>query len=244
MDIADAESSGMAWKREALSFAALIAPKKKGSTACKIDPEATGFDVWSIQGVRVNSPKKLDSLARQIRVCVKCPLHLSRTLAVPGEGKPKARYLIIGEAPGKDEDKTGKPFVGSAGRYLDHVLEGTQIDRSQFFITNIVKCRPPNNRPPKSAEIETCTSNYLVHQVALINPQIVLLLGSVPIKAVLGMKNVEEARGRWIEKDGRRFLATYHPAVRFYREDLAKKLKEDFELLKAALLEDSEVALS
>src|SRR5689334_20895142 len=93
---------------------------------------------------------KLESLARQIRVCTKCPLHLSRTLAVPGEGHIAARFMIIGEAPGRDEDRTGQPFVGSAGRYLDHVLEGSGIERSDFFITNIVKCRPAGNRSPKA----------------------------------------------------------------------------------------------
>src|SRR5438105_5331515 len=115
-----------------------------------------------------NRLQRLEKMAAQIRRCVKCPLHQSRTLAVPGEGLPAARFMIIGEAPGKDEDKTGQPFVGSAGRYLDHVLEGTKIQRSDFFITNIVKCRPPANRTPQAMEIATCTSNYLFEQIALI----------------------------------------------------------------------------
>src|SRR5881275_2908532 len=113
---------------------------------------------------RLLQSKKLDELAKQIRTCVECPLHQSRTLAVPGDGEASAKVMIIGEAPGKDEDKTGHPFVGSAGRYLDHVLEGTGILRSDFFITNIVKCRPPNNRTPKANEIETCIGLYLTEQ--------------------------------------------------------------------------------
>jgi len=179
--------------------------------------------------------KRLEDLAARIRMCVKCPLHVSRTLAVPGEGKSTAKVMIIGEAPGKQEDQTGKPFVGNAGRYLEHVLEGTRLERTDFFITNIVKCRPPSNRTPKTEEVETCTSLYLFEQIRLLDPKIILLLGSLAVKKMLGLKSVEDARGRVIDHQGRNFLATYHPAVRFYREDLAQKIKEDFALLKREL---------
>jgi DNA polymerase len=181
--------------------------------------------------------KKIDDLAKRIRICVKCPLHESRTLAVPGEGK--AKFMVIGEAPGKQEDLAGRPFVGNAGRYLDHVLEGTGLEREDFFITNLVKCRPPANRTPKSGEIETCTSLYLFEQIKLLDPKLILLLGTTAVKAMLGLKSVEEARGRIITQGERSYIATYHPAVRFYREDLAQKIKEDFALLKTELLKES-----
>ena len=180
----------------------------------------------------------LESLARRIRVCPKCPLCQSRTLAVPGTGPPMAKVMIIGEAPGKDEDKSGEPFVGSAGRYLDHVLEGTGIERSDLFITNIVKCRPEGNRLPRALEVDTCTSLYLFNQIELVNPRLILLLGSVAAKKLLGVKKVEEVRGRVVEHAGRNYLVTYHPAVRFYREDLAQQLKKDFALLKKLLVSD------
>jgi DNA polymerase len=175
---------------------------------------------------------RLEELAAQIRVCVKCPLCESRTLAVPGDGKPTAKVMIIGEAPGKEEDESGHPFVGSAGRFLNHVLEGTGLDRSDFFITNTVKCRPPGNRTPKKLEVETCTSNYLFEQIELINPKLIVLLGGVAAKKMLGVKSINEARGKVIEHEGRRYLVGYHPAVRFYREDLGQKVKEDFARLK------------
>jgi DNA polymerase len=178
---------------------------------------------------------RLEELAAQIRVCVKCPLCESRTLAVPGDGKPSAKVMIIGEAPGKEEDESGHPFVGSAGRFLNHVLEGTGIDRSDFFITNTVKCRPPRNRAPKRLEVDTCTSNYLFEQIELINPKLIVLLGGVAAKKMLGVKSIGEARGRVIEHEGRRYLVGYHPAVRFYREDLGQKVKEDFARLKREL---------
>jgi uracil-DNA glycosylase len=178
---------------------------------------------------------RLEALAAQIRVCTKCPLCQSRTLAVPGDGKPSAKVMLIGEAPGREEDETGHPFVGAAGRFLDQVMEGTGISRGDLFITNIVKCRPPNNRTPRVREVETCTSNYLFEQIELINPALIMLLGGVAAKKMLGVKSVNEARGRVIERDGRKYLVGYHPAVRFYREDLGEKVMEDFALLKRVL---------
>src|SRR3954454_10666309 len=179
--------------------------------------------------------KQLDTLARCIRVCVKCPLHTSRTCAVPGDGHVDARFMIIGEGPGRDEDRSGHPFVGSAGKYLDHVLEGSGIERSDFFITNIVKCRPPNNRAPKAVEIETCIGNYLMEQIELIDPHLILLLGLTAVKTMLSKKSVDEVRGRVIELEGRKYIASYHPAARFYQEDLRDKIAADFALLKREL---------
>ncbi|MDB6019036.1 MAG: phage polymerase-related protein [Pedosphaera sp.] len=176
--------------------------------------------------------KQLEQLDAKIRACIRCPLHQSRTLAVPGEGKANAKVMIIGEAPGRSEDQTGRPFVGNSGKFLDQVLAGTGFERSDFFITNIVKCRPPSNRTPRTSEIETCTSLYLFNQISLINPKLIVLLGLVAVKKLLGFRTVEAARGRIIEHDGQKFLATYHPAVRFYREELAEKIEEDFAILK------------
>lgn len=178
---------------------------------------------------------RLEVLAAQIRVCTKCPLCESRKLAVPGDGNTSAKVMLIGEAPGREEDESGHPFVGAAGRFLDHVLEGTGINRADLFITNIVKCRPPKNRAPKAPEVETCVSNYLFEQIELINPALIVLLGGVAAKKTLGVKSVNEARGRVIERDGRQYLVGYHPAAQFYREDLGEKVKEDFDLLKRVL---------
>jgi DNA polymerase len=184
---------------------------------------------------------RLEELAEQIRVCTRCPLCRSRTLAVPGDGKPTARVMIIGEGPGREEDETGHPFVGASGRFLAQVLEGTGFSRQDFFITNTVKCRPPRNRTPKKDEVDTCTSSYLFEQIELVNPQLIMLLGAVAARKLLGIKTIAEARGQVIERDGRRYLIGYHPAVRFYREDLGEKVKEDFATLRRELnkLDDS-----
>ncbi len=143
--------------------------------------------------------------------------------------------MIIGEGPGAKEDKTGEPFVGNAGNYLNHVLKGTGYTRDDFFITNIVKCRPPGNRAPRASEIDTCTSLYLLRQIEILQPKLVLLLGSTAVKHVLGAANVEQARGQVHERGQTRYLASYHPASRFYREDLAAKIKADFARLREEL---------
>jgi len=179
--------------------------------------------------------ERLGALSAQIRVCTKCPLCKSRKRAVPGDGKTSAKVMLIGEAPGREEDETGHPFVGAAGRFLDDVLEGAGVKRDDLFITNIVKCRPPKNRAPRVNEIETCVSNYLFEQIELIDPRLIMLLGGVAAKKILGVKSVNEARGRIIERDGRKYLVGYHPAVRFYREDLGEKVMEDFQLLMRVL---------
>lgn len=181
---------------------------------------------------RSKKAARLDELAEQIRVCVKCPLYASRTNAVPGDGKYTAKLMIIAEAPGKEEDLTGLPFVGASGKFLNKVMEGTGLDRRDFFITNTAKCRPPKNRTPRKIEVDTCASNYLFEQIELINPKLIMLLGGVAAKKVLGVKSVNEARGQVFERDNRKYIVGYHPAVRFYREDLAEKVREDFSLLK------------
>lgn len=176
--------------------------------------------------------KELSKLAAQIRRCTRCPLHESRTMAVPGEGTPTARVMLIGEAPGRDEDASGSPFVGAAGRFLDQVLAGTGLARSDLFITNIVKCRPPKNRMPRKLEIDTCISHYLFAQIEKVDPRFIVLLGAVAAKTVLGTRRVTDVRGKTFEKDGRLYFLTYHPAVRYYRDDLAEIVKKDFETLK------------
>src|SRR5436309_9571893 len=179
--------------------------------------------------------ERLEDLAVQIRGCVQCPLHASRTHAVPGDGSPSARVMLIGEAPGREEDQRGRPFVGAAGRFLDQVLAGSGVDRGALFITNTVKCRPENNRPPRKREVDTCTSLYLVEQIALVNPALIMVLGSVAAKKLLGVRSVNEARGRVIEHDNRKYLVGYHPAASFYRDDIAENVRQDFLLLQQEL---------
>ena len=184
---------------------------------------------------RLQEAERLEALATQIRSCVQCPLHATRTKAVPGEGTPSARVMLIGEAPGRDEDQRGQPFVGAAGRFLDQMLAGSGVNRDDLFVTNTVKCRPENNRTPRKREVDTCTSLYLFEQIELINPALIMLLGSVAAKKLLGVNSVNEVRGRVIEHNNRTYLAGYHPAASFYREDMAENIRQDFALLRQEL---------
>ena len=184
---------------------------------------------------RLQEAERLEALATQIRGCVQCPLHATRTKAVPGEGTPSARVMLIGEAPGRDEDQRGQPFVGAAGRFLDQMLAGSSVNRDDLFITNTVKCRPENNRPPRKREVDTCTSLYLFEQIELINPALIMVLGSVATKKLLGVNSVNEVRGRVIEHNNRKYLAGYHPAASFYREDMVENIRQDFALLRQEL---------
>ena len=179
--------------------------------------------------------QRLAELATQIRSCVQCPLYASRTLAVPGAGPPSARVMLIGEAPGREEDQCGQPFVGAAGRFLDQMLAGSGVDRGDLFITNVVKCRPEKNRTPRKLEVDTCTSLYLFKQIELVHPELIMVLGSVAARKLLGVHSVNEARGRVIEYQNRKYLVGYHPAASFYRDDMAANVRQDFQLLRQAL---------
>jgi DNA polymerase len=180
--------------------------------------------------------REIAPIHEAITVCTLCPLCESRTHAVPGEGPVPARAMIIGEAPGRDEDKAGRPFVGAAGRSLNGLLEGAGLERGDFFVTNIVKCRPPKNRKPKSNEVAICVGNYLRNQIDIVNPRVIALLGTTALAALLpDIGTVAEAREEPIERDGRIYVVSYHPASRFYREDLGARMEEDFERLAAVL---------
>ncbi len=152
---------------------------------------------------------KLEEIHDKIRVCPLCDLAQSRTMAVPGEGPCPAEIMLVGEAPGKVEDLSGRPFVGRAGRLLDKALAAAGIERSDVFITSIVKCRPPNNRKPKRWEIDACHP-YIAAQMELVRPRVVCLMGNVASYAVIGKQGVTAIHGQLFEG---RFLVTYHPAA-------------------------------
>src|SRR6266513_5599101 len=127
----------------------------------------------------------LEKVAAEVSICTKCDLSKGRTKAVPGEGNPHARILFIGEGPGQQEDRQGRPFVGPAGQFLDELLASIELRRSDVFITNVVKCRPPNNRDPLPEEIAAC-DNYLDRQIAALNPQVIVTLGRYSMAKFFG----------------------------------------------------------
>lgn len=172
----------------------------------------------------------LEDLRNQIISCPLCRLSKSRINAVPGEGPSDARIMLIGEAPGAEEDLTGRPFVGRAGRLLDRLLAEAGIERSEVFITSVVKCRPPENRKPRSDEIDICVSTYLRPQMDLIGPRAVGLMGNVASGAVLGSKQgVTSIRGQIFDD---RFIVTFHPAAILRNMSLKDAFISDMRKLK------------
>jgi uracil-DNA glycosylase len=156
----------------------------------------------------------LDELDRAASGCVKCPLSAHRTQVVFGVGDPHADLMFVGEAPGRDEDLQGEPFVGRSGKLLDKlVLEELGMERSHFYIANVVKCRPPDNRDPKPDEIAACRP-YLEAQLALIAPIVVITLGNFATKLLLSTDlGITKVRGRAYPMDGWQLVPTYHPAA-------------------------------
>lgn len=176
-------------------------------------------------------------LLDDIRKCTQCPLHEGRTNSVPGEGNPNSDILFIGEGPGAEEDKLGRPFVGAAGRLLDNMLEALFIKREDIYIANIVKCRPPSNRAPAEDEANICLP-YLRAQVALIKPKIMVCLGATSAKYIIGPEiKITQDRGRWIERKGFFIMPTFHPAALLRDPRKKPDAWEDMKMVKSKLLE-------
>jgi DNA polymerase len=175
--------------------------------------------------------RKLERLNKKISRCQLCKLSDTRIHPVTGEGNFHAKLMLVGEAPGRREDELGRPFVGRAGNILDQMLNRAGISRSDVFITNIVKCRPPRNRMPDIEERCTCMKNYLDREISLIKPIIICLMGRTAIWSFLGMKSVLPHRGKFIEQGNRNYFLTLHPAATIYNNKLRSFLEEDFLLL-------------
>jgi len=177
--------------------------------------------------------KRMSEMDAGIRVCVKCPLHASRTHAVPGEGPVPAEVFFLGEAPGGKEDQLGRPFVGPSGRLLNALLETAGLSRQEVYITSCVKCRPPNNRTPHTNELDTCQAAWLSRQLELVHPSLVVLLGKIAMQRMLqDNRSLRQIHGQTIERDGRLYLLTYHPAVAFRVPETRAGMEEDMAVLK------------
>ena len=198
-----------------------------------------------ITRIRINV-NDYDELVSLMLNCTKCKLHKTRKHVVPGEGPLNARVMLIGEAPGATEDEEGRPFVGAAGQLLTKLLNNVGIRREDVFITNVVKCRPPNNRDPEPDEIEACRP-YLVTQILMIKPQIIVCLGRHSAREVLTMagypeklvSSISSIRGKVfnvrIGDVNTKVLPTYHPAAALYNPRLRSVIEDDLRKVKELL---------
>ena len=177
----------------------------------------------------------LDALCEHIGDCHRCGLGDTRTRLVFGVGDPHAELMFIGEAPGKNEDLQGEPFVGAAGKLLDELLGSIGMVRSQVYIANVLKCRPPGNRDPLADEIATCTP-FLSQQVRIIDPRVIATLGNFATRYVLGTdRGITALRGRLFNADGRQVVPIFHPAAALYDQGKLAVLFDDFKRLRAVL---------
>jgi DNA polymerase len=173
---------------------------------------------------------RLEAVRKELGECTRCPLSRGRKSLVFGEGNPCAEVLFVGEAPGSEEDRTGRPFVGRAGQLLNDIIEkGMRLSRSEVYICNVLKCRPPNNRTPQEQEVEVCLP-FLKKQIAAIRPRVIVSLGRPAAQALLQAgKPMHRLRGTWQAYEGIPLMPTYHPAyvLRNYTVETRRQVWED-----------------
>jgi len=186
----------------------------------------------------------LEEIAEQVRTCELCRLSQSRTQAVPGEGPAQADIMFIGEGPGFHEDRQGRPFVGAAGKFLEELLTSIGLDRTQVYITNLVKCRPPGNRDPKEDELEACTSSYLERQIEAINPKVIVTLGRFSMARYFPNARISGVHGRAQPINGRLVVPMYHPAAALHQPALRSAIEADFHRLPKWITKAGDLAPS
>jgi uracil-DNA glycosylase len=168
----------------------------------------------------------LDAIRQELGECTRCPLHHARRTIVFGEGNQRARLMFVGEGPGADEDKEGRPFVGKAGRLLTKMIQAMGLDREDVYIANVAKCRPPGNRDPEVLEISTCMP-FLETQISVIAPEVIVALGRIAAHALLGTKDpLTKLRGRFHQRNGVPIMPTYHPSF-LLREEQERRYKAE-----------------
>ena len=174
----------------------------------------------------------LDELEAIVKRCNRCPLSKTRTNTVFGEGKKESIIMFVGEGPGYNEDRIGRPFVGRAGELFDKMLKAIDLTREDVYIANIVKCRPPNNRNPLENESKTCIE-FLRWQVKIIDPDIIICLGAVAARNIIDKDfKITKSRGSWYERGKFNIMATYHPAALLRDVNKKKDAWEDFKAIR------------
>jgi len=177
----------------------------------------------------------LDQIAKKVQKCTRCPLYETATNGVPGEGDPKAQLVCVGEAPGAKEDETGRPFVGQAGQLLTKILGAIDLTREQVFICNVLKHRPPGNRNPRPEEVEAC-SPYLIRQLGLIKPKVIVAFGTFAAQTLLNTKTpIGQLRGLVHKYHGIPLVVTYHPAALLRNPAWKRPTWEDVKLARRIL---------
>lgn len=175
----------------------------------------------------MSAEEVLAQVAKEVSVCRKCALYHSRKLAVPGEGPANSEIMFIGEGPGFNENEQGRPFVGAAGNFLNELLAEAGLKRSDVWIGNVVKCRPPGNRDPLPEELATC-NQYLERQIAAINPKIIITLGRYSMAKFMPGAKISSVHGQMRRIDDRFVIAMFHPAAALHQAAFKPAILKDF----------------
>jgi len=183
----------------------------------------------------------LSELYDQISLCQQCVIAKARTKVVPGEGREDADIMFIGEAPGWHEDQQGRPFVGPAGKFLDELLACINLNRTQVYIANVIKCRPEGNRDPLPTEMLNCR-HWLDRQIELINPKVIVTLGRYSMALFFPGKTIGKIHGTARKQDGITYFAMYHPAAALHQQGLRQTIQEDMLKIPSLLTETEDVA--
>ncbi|MBC9783659.1 uracil-DNA glycosylase [Heliobacterium chlorum] len=186
-----------------------------------------------IGGVLVSRQRELADYESLTKECRACPLREGCNQVVFGEGNPEARLMLVGEGPGADEDRLGSPFVGAAGQLLNKILDAGRFPRNEVYICNVVKCRPPSNRLPLPNEVKACLP-HLERQIELINPEIIICLGALATQVLVDPKaRITRDRGKWVRKEGRLIMPTFHPAALLRDPSKKRPVWEDIQKVMA-----------
>ena len=213
------------WRRRAAAT-----PDSAVSTPSGDAAEVPGAD-------RATAADTLDEIRNDLGECTRCTLHAGRTTLVFGVGNPDADLVFVGEAPGRDEDLQGVPFVGRAGQLLTKIIASIGLTRDEVYIANVVKCRPPGNRNPEPAEVQTCEP-FLFRQIDVIRPKVVVALGAFAIHTLLGTdRAISRLRGRVYEYRGAKLVPTFHPAFLLRSPDRKRDVWEDMKKVRSLLVE-------
>ncbi len=200
---------------------------------------AAGAETQNLQREAAGS-ETLDTILNDLGDCQRCGLAASRTKLVYGVGNPNARLVLVGEAPGREEDLQGEPFVGEAGKLLDRILQAMGMHRDDVYICNVLKCRPPNNRDPQPEEVATCEA-FLIRQLAAIRPQVIIGLGRFAVHSLLKTNApISRLRGEWQSYQGIPLMPTYHPAYLLRNPEGKRDVWEDMKQVLRRLQTDGE----
>ena len=212
----------------------------------EVSPEAIRRDAVSMFDrvavpAAVSAKERLVAIREDLGDCTRCKLHARRTHLVFGVGNPDADLMFVGEAPGRDEDLQGEPFVGRAGKLLTKIIESIGLRREDVYIANVIKCRPPDNRNPESEEITTCEP-FLFAQIDAISPKVIVGLGSFAVRTLLGVEvAISKVRGQVYKYRGAKFIPTFHPAYLLRSPDKKREVWEDMKRVRDILRDETVV---